>query len=150
MNNEDESELQRATDLWRRAQRALASAELLHASGDFDGAANRAYYAVFHAASAVFAISGQYFTTHKAVESAVHRELIRLGGWPAEVGQAYIATASARRIGGYGAPIPVDVEDSAGAIALATRFLAEVQRRHGENLSVTPAPLFDPGRATDG
>lgn len=41
-----------AQELIVKANRAIASAKLLHAAGDSDGACNRAYYAMFDAAKA--------------------------------------------------------------------------------------------------
>ena len=46
---------------WDRALEALAAATLLRAHGGFDSAASRAYYAAFHAASALFALEGRTF-----------------------------------------------------------------------------------------
>ncbi|MBI3923169.1 MAG: HEPN domain-containing protein [Armatimonadetes bacterium] len=62
-------------ELWQRAQNALKSAEVLvGVSGD--DAASRAYYAAFHAVSALFATRGQVFSKHTAVRAAVHRDLV--------------------------------------------------------------------------
>ena len=74
-----------AKDLWRRAENALNSAEaLLMISGD--DAASRAYYAVFNAVSALFALHGTTFVKHSAVRAAVHRELVQKGLWTADSG----------------------------------------------------------------
>ncbi|MBK7876494.1 MAG: HEPN domain-containing protein [Planctomycetes bacterium] len=66
-----------ALDHWDRAHQALRSAELLAAAGDHDGAASRAYYAAFHALSALFESEGRTFTKHTHIEAALHRDLIR-------------------------------------------------------------------------
>jgi uncharacterized protein (UPF0332 family) len=62
---------------WDRALEPLAAATLLLPHGGFDSAASRAYYAAFHAASALFALEGRTFTKHSALEAAVHRDLVK-------------------------------------------------------------------------
>ena len=47
-----------ATERLERARRALESADLLLAAADFEGAVNRAYYAMFYAAHAALAQQG--------------------------------------------------------------------------------------------
>jgi len=67
-----------ADDLWRRALEALILARHdLPISAD--GAAARAYYAAFHAVSALFALDGKTYSQHAAVEAAVHRDLVKHG-----------------------------------------------------------------------
>ena len=39
-------------DLMQKANRALTSAQLLYANGDYEGACNRSYYAMYDAARA--------------------------------------------------------------------------------------------------
>jgi hypothetical protein len=51
---------------WRHTDRFLASASALVEIGDPDSAASRAYYAAFHAVSALFAHEGQLFRKHEA------------------------------------------------------------------------------------
>ncbi len=50
---------------WDRAGRALESARQL-VDTDPDSAASRAYYAAFHALTAMFALHGQTFTKHSS------------------------------------------------------------------------------------
>ncbi|MFQ6034407.1 MAG: HEPN domain-containing protein [Sedimentisphaerales bacterium] len=65
---------------WQRALRTLVSARQLLSTGP-DSAASRAYYAAFHALTALFALRGQTFSKHTAIRTALHRELIRSGQW---------------------------------------------------------------------
>ena len=62
-----------ATVEWDRAHRALASAGQL-AETDPDSAASRAYYAAFHALTALFALRNQTFSKHSAIRATLHRE----------------------------------------------------------------------------
>ena len=74
---------------WDRAVDALRDAHLLLANGGFDGAASRAYYAAFHAVTALFALDDRMFAKHSALEAAVHRDLVKAGRWPADLGRDF-------------------------------------------------------------
>ena len=86
---------------WQRAQRALASARQLVES-DPDSAASRAYYAAFHALTALFALRDQSFSKHTALRAAIHRDLIRPGVFPEDLGRAYDFLMDLRESGDYG------------------------------------------------
>ncbi len=79
---------EQARDLWIRALRALRTAASL-VDEDPDSAASRAYYAAFYAISAVFALEDKFFTKHRAIEAAVHRDLVKTGRWPEDLGAAF-------------------------------------------------------------
>ena len=61
------------------AREALADAETLAGSGSLRGAANRVYYSMFYAVSALAILRGQSFKKHAALISFFHREYIKSG-----------------------------------------------------------------------
>lgn len=61
------------------AQECCASAELLIHDGDYKGAANRAYYAAFHAMRAVLAYDGIDMKKHSGIMSEFRRLYIKTG-----------------------------------------------------------------------
>jgi len=65
--------------LLAKADAALEQADLLLKAGHPDGAADRCYYAMFHAASALLASKGLQYTSHRAVLAAVGKELVQPG-----------------------------------------------------------------------
>lgn len=67
-----------------QAKRSLASAKILIDNGDFEGAANRTYYAVFHALRSVLALDKKDFSKHAGVISYFRREYIKRGIFPVE------------------------------------------------------------------
>ena len=67
-----------AIEFWKRAVDSLSLAQVGVKIAP-DGAANRSYYAAFHAASALFALEGRIFTRHSALEAAIHKELVHTG-----------------------------------------------------------------------
>ena len=82
---------------WDRAHRALDSARQLLES-DPDSAASRAYYAAFHALTAVFARRGQSFTKNTAPRASLHPGLIQSGGSRRRaVGRVWLVSRSMTR-----------------------------------------------------
>ena len=119
----------RAVDLWERAKKALAVAKAV-STLDPDSAASRAYYAAFFAVSARFALEGKSFRKHSAVEATVHRDLVKTGIWPTELGQGYSRLSETRSIGDYGELEHVSEASSAEAIQIAGEILSAIAREH--------------------
>ena len=111
---------------WDRAVRSLASSEQL-LSTDPDSSASRAYYAAFHAVTALFAMQNQEFSKHAAVRSALHRDWINTGQWTANLGQDYDFLMDLRETGDYGGLRHVSADDARSALQSARRILAAVQ-----------------------
>ncbi len=65
---------------WQRAQRTIKTAAALVKS-DPESAVSRAYYAAFHALTALFALRGEGFNKHAVLRSALHKDLIKSGEW---------------------------------------------------------------------
>jgi len=122
---------------WDRAVDALRDAQLLLANGGFDGAVSRAYYAAFHAVTALFALEGRIFAKHSALEAAVHRDLVKPGRWSSDLGRNFSFCVDLRAVGDYGSEVRVDAKQAADAIASAGRILVAVR----EALPVTFPPV---------
>ena len=115
-----------AADRLNRARRALKTAQILQAEGDYDGSALRAYYAAFYAVSALFAVEGKRFKKHSAVESALHKDLIQTGRLPKTLGGDYAALRLFRNTGDYGDLEHVTAEQAAKAIEASRRILDDI------------------------
>jgi uncharacterized protein len=111
---------------WDRALEAFRSAQLLVAHGGFDSAASRAYYAAFHAVTALFALEDRTFTKHSMLETAVHRDLVKTGRWSADLGRDYRFCLDVRGVGDYGSDVRVDESQARDAMEAAHRILRVV------------------------
>lgn len=87
-----------------KAQKALASARILLDAGDMDGAANRAYYAMFDAAVAALSWAGAGADTgqsppktHSGLITSFGNHLVRTGKLAPEFGRALTVAPCARR-----------------------------------------------------
>lgn len=120
-----------AASEWRRAERSLATAALL-VSTDPESSASRAYYAVFHAASALFALRRQTFTKHTALRAAVHKDLVKTGEWAVELGKDFDNVLFLRDTGDYGSLERLTNADAEQAVDAAKRILAACQNSQPE------------------
>lgn len=116
-----------AFDLWERAEDAIKVSEnnLLISP---DSAASRAYYAAFYAVSALFALRGAVYRKHSAVESAVHRDLVRAGIWEKELGKNYANLIELRTTGDYGGIEHVTLAEAKEAVNMAKKILNAVKK----------------------
>ncbi|MCK4659234.1 MAG: HEPN domain-containing protein [Phycisphaerae bacterium] len=119
--------------LWERATTAIESARAL-LDIDPDGSASRAYYAAFFGVSALFAMEGRVFTKHTAVAAAVHRDLVKTGRWPVELGEIYSWLMRTRQTGDYGQDVHVKPAEAHEAADKAARILEGVRQISSEQL----------------
>ena len=62
-----------------KAKKDLAAAKAIAEQGFYDVSANRSYYAIFHAARAVLALTGQDFRKHSGVIAYFRKEYVKTG-----------------------------------------------------------------------
>jgi len=112
---------------WQRAASALEAARKM-ADMDPDSAASRAYYAAFHAVTALFAVRGQSFSKHSALRAALHRDLIRSGEWSTELGEDFELLSSLRHRGDYGGMLRVSKNSAQLSLQSAASIIDAVRR----------------------
>ena len=62
-----------------QAERCLKSAKILEEDEDYKGAANRSYYAIFHAMRSVLALENKDFSRHSGVSAYFRKTYIKTG-----------------------------------------------------------------------
>lgn len=62
-----------------KAHNALRSAKILYDAEDFNGSANRAYYAAFHAVTALLSDDGIFRSKHSGIVSEFRKQYIKTG-----------------------------------------------------------------------
>ena len=96
-------------------------------AGDFDGAANRLYYAMFHAARAALLSIGQPAQgRHQTIIAQFGRHFCRNGPLPAELARAINEAQELRVEGDYNTTTPDRVEVTS-YVATAEQFLSAVK-----------------------
>lgn len=114
-------------DYDEKAIRALASARLLLANGDIEGACNRAYYAMFDAAHAALMrarvnIKPAEIRTHSGLIGAFGKHLVKPGLASAELGRALNQVERIRLLADYTGEA-IDAEKAVWAVDQAESFL---------------------------
>ena len=110
-------------DLWRRGAGSIGAAEMLLLGGYPDFAASRAYYATFYCASALLLSAGKRVRKHTGVISLIHKDYVKEGKLPTDIGRILDTLYDLRNLGDYGGSSHVDQVTAAEAIALAKRFV---------------------------
>ncbi len=123
-----------AIGFWNRALKTLQTAKSILLA-DPDSSASRAYYAAFYAVSALFALQERAFSKHSALESAVHRDLVRPGHWAKELGADYSYLLRLRAKSDYGVLEHVSESEAEGAIQAVQRILQAVYEAHSDVFS---------------
>ena len=114
-----------------KAERSLASAILLLANGDPDGACSRGYYAMFDAARAALQANAETVEagmskTHSGVINAFGQYLVNSGKVSVECGKTFNKAHQLRLVADYKGD-PVEHDAAARMIEHAKLFVAEIQ-----------------------
>lgn len=117
----------KADDLIAKAVQAVASAKVLLATGDTDGACNRAYYAIFDSARAALLASGHDVgKTHKGVLNAFSDRLVKNGPVSKEVGRLLKHAEAFRYVADYEGDA-VQLSDAKEMVEQAETFVVTMQ-----------------------
>ena len=117
--------------LMAKADTACSSARALLDLGDVDGAANRAYYAMFDAARAALLVSGAQVApdigrTHSGLIGAFGKFLVRNGAVPKEIGRLLNRAHEIRLVADYKGEC-VEAADAREMVAQAETFVATMR-----------------------
>lgn len=110
-----------------RAEKSIQAATELAASGFYDFAASRAYYAAFYAATAVLLDEGLEFSKHSGVIASIHQRLVKTGKLDKEQGKGLNWLFELRNVGDYGVTIHVSQQDAERAVQVAENFLRVIK-----------------------
>jgi len=111
-----------------RAYEDIADARRSLDGGSYRLALNRAYYAVFHMATAALALLGQERRRHSAVESAFHEYLIKPGFIEPEYGQFYGKARQWREGADYRFGVIFDEKTTREIVDEAERLIARLEQ----------------------
>ncbi|MDO8614226.1 MAG: HEPN domain-containing protein [Dehalococcoidia bacterium] len=115
------------------ADQMLSDARLLRERGHMSSAADRAYYAMFHAAHAALAASGFAAPrTHKGLRSQFGQQLVSKGAVEREYSKDLTKAFEIRLESTYEAFAEVDPRDSADLVDRAERFVGRIKMLVGE------------------
>lgn len=114
-----------------QAEEKLRAAGLLLEGGACGDAASRAYYAAFHAVSALLLSKGQTYSSHAQVLGMFNREFVHSGLFPDEFTTVLTRLFEDRQSGDYDLP-PLLTEAEARQDIADARRVVDAARRYLE------------------
>jgi len=84
-----------------QAKSDLNSAKILLNSGEYKGANNRAYYAIFHAINAIHALDGVSYKRHKDAIANFNKKYIKNEIFPRKLGRKIMEAEEIRHASDY-------------------------------------------------
>ena len=110
-----------------KAREDIATAHDLIALKRLRGAVNRAYYAIYHLATAVLLTQDIERSKHSGVQSAFGHYLVKPGLIEPEYGRILTSARKARETSDYADRIELDEETAHRIVADADRFVARME-----------------------
>lgn len=111
-----------------RAREDLATARDNIGQGYFRAAVNRAYYAVFHMASAALFSQGIQRSKHSGIESAFSQFLVKPGYIEPEFSRFYQQARRQREEADYAEMVNIDQTTAQQTVTNAERFVSRVEQ----------------------
>lgn len=105
------------------ARSDLKSAGILLEAGEYRGANNRAYYAIFHAINAIHAVGGKAYKRHKDAIGSFDKDYVKTGIFPREIGRKIAEAEEIRHVSDYDDFYIASREESQRQVAVAEKFL---------------------------
>ena len=132
MSNEDRNAL--LSVRLEHARNCLASSVLLLSSGDYKGAANRSYYAIFHAMRAVLSLDEIDMKRHSGIISEFRKRYIKTGKIDAEMSNIISGLFDSRTSSDYDDFFILSKEEIREQVENAKIFLQTVERFISESI----------------
>ena len=109
------------------AKSDLKSAKILLNAGEYKGANNRAYYAIFRAISACLALKLKAYKTHSQVIGNFNKEFIHTGIFPKEIGRKINRAQEVRHASDYDDFYIISIEDAKEQLETARELVKLVE-----------------------
>lgn len=110
----------------QKAAEKLRVAEILVAAGAWEDAASRAYYAAFHAISALHLSRGNAFSSHAQVIGRFNKDFVRAGVFPSTFTATLTRLFEDRQSGDYDLVGVITEEEARNDVNEARRILQEI------------------------
>ena len=111
-----------------RAREALSAASLLFQAGHLTAYVNRLYYACFYAVSALLVTRGISTSKHGHLRSLLHRDFVKTGLIPTELGRHFDRLFSNRQEGDYADFVVFQAEEVRPWLEETTAFVDFIDR----------------------
>jgi len=111
-----------------RAYETLDEAKIMFDAGRINTYVNRLYYACFYAVSALLLTKGLATSKHSYLRSLLHRDFIKTGAIPADLGIHFDLLFNSRQKGDYSDFVIFKAEDVSGWLKFTEKFIDHIDR----------------------
>lgn len=118
-----------------KSKKCLESAKILQNTGDYCGAANRSYYAIFHSIRSILALEGTDFSKHAGVMSHFQKNYVKTGIFSKDYSKILTEAFEIRSDSDYDDYYIISKEDVEAQIQNAQYFIDGVQKYVESRLS---------------
>lgn len=105
----------------------LKSAKILLDAGEYKGANNRAYYAIFHAINAVHALKGNAFKRHKDAIANFNKDYVKTEIFSRDIGRKISEAEEIRHASDYDDFYIASREETERQVEVAKEFIQAVE-----------------------
>lgn len=116
----------------KKAREAYEDIGILIAANRLNGAANRMYYAVFHAVCALLINDGRHVSTHRGSHALFSQHYVKTGILPREYGQLYNQLQTMREESDYNCAYDVEMDELQQRLEPAKRLIDDVEKIVGK------------------
>ena len=109
------------------AKEDLKAAEILLAADEYRGANNIAYYAIFHAISAIHALDGNGYKRHKDAIANFNKQYVKTEIFPREIGRKISKAEEIRHASDYDDFYIASKSEADSLISIANEFINMVE-----------------------
>lgn len=113
----------------KKAHETFEEIEILANANRWSGAANRLYYAVFHAVSALLIHDGFAISTHKGSHAMFHLHYVKSGIFDIEYGRLYSQLQTMREQSDYNCVYEISSDELRERIEPAKKLIALIEDR---------------------
>lgn len=110
------------------AKSDLKSANILFEVGEYRGANNRAYYAIYHAISAVHALDGKAYKRHKDALANFNKSYIKSEIFPRQLGRRIAEAEEIRHASDYDDFYLATKEEAGDQIKTAEELIERIEK----------------------
>ena len=111
----------------KKAHETFEEISILTAAGRWSGAANRLYYAIFHAVNALLINDGHSVNTHKGAHAIFSLHYIKTGILPVEFGRLYNQMQTMREESDYNCAYNVEPDELRKRIQPARQLIEKIE-----------------------
>ena len=112
----------------KRAHDAIEEARILFDAGHTNGYVNRLYYACFYAVSALLLTKNISTSKHGYLRSLLHKEFVKTGTIPNEMGRHFDLLFSSRQEGDYADLVVFKADEVADWLTQTQTFVSHIER----------------------